>query len=83
MRSPIRVFAAAAFIVALAGCSSVDDRTGARVFTGAAAGAAGGAVIGVLTGAQLKADGIGNLICGWMVHSKDGSPMKMGAWEPK
>ena len=39
-------------------------------------------VIGVLTGAQLKADGIGNLICGWMVHSKDGSPMKMGAWEP-
>ncbi|TIP61810.1 MAG: xanthine dehydrogenase family protein molybdopterin-binding subunit, partial [Mesorhizobium sp.] len=24
----------------------------------------------------------GNLICGWMIHSKDGSPMKMGAWSP-
>jgi aerobic carbon-monoxide dehydrogenase large subunit len=39
-------------------------------------------VIGVLTGKELKADGIGNLICGWMIHSKDGSPMKMGAWSP-
>ena len=39
-------------------------------------------VIGVLTGKELKADGIGNLICGWMVHSKDGTPMKMGAWSP-
>jgi aerobic carbon-monoxide dehydrogenase large subunit len=39
-------------------------------------------VIGVLTGKELKADGIGNIICGWMVHSKDGSPMKMGAWSP-
>jgi carbon-monoxide dehydrogenase large subunit len=39
-------------------------------------------VIGVLTGRQLKADGIGNLICGWMIHSKDGTPMKMGAWSP-
>jgi carbon-monoxide dehydrogenase large subunit len=39
-------------------------------------------VIGVLTGKQLQEDGIGNLICGWMIHSKDGSPMKMGAWRP-
>ncbi|MBA1139364.1 xanthine dehydrogenase family protein molybdopterin-binding subunit [Mesorhizobium neociceri] len=39
-------------------------------------------VIGVLTGKELKADGIGNLICGWMIHSKDGSPMKMGGWSP-
>ena len=39
-------------------------------------------VIDVLTGPQLKADGIGNLICGWMIHSKDGTPMKMGAWSP-
>ncbi|MGN7294883.1 xanthine dehydrogenase family protein molybdopterin-binding subunit [Rhizobium sp. SAFR-030] len=39
-------------------------------------------VIGVLEGRQLQADGIGNLICGWMIHSKDGSPMKMGAWRP-
>ncbi|WP_085032389.1 xanthine dehydrogenase family protein molybdopterin-binding subunit [Ensifer aridi] len=39
-------------------------------------------VIDVLDGKQLQADGIGNLICGWMIHSKDGSPMKMGAWRP-
>ena len=39
-------------------------------------------VVGVLTGRELKADGIGNIICGWMIHSKDGSPMKMGAWSP-
>ncbi|MBV9262420.1 MAG: xanthine dehydrogenase family protein, partial [Pseudolabrys sp.] len=34
-------------------------------------------VVAVLTGAQLANDKIGNLICGWMIHSKDGSPMKM------
>ena len=39
-------------------------------------------VIDVLDGKQLLADGIGNLICGWMIHSKDGSPMKMGGWRP-
>ncbi|MGB6117898.1 MAG: xanthine dehydrogenase family protein molybdopterin-binding subunit [Mesorhizobium sp.] len=39
-------------------------------------------VIDVLIGPQIKADGIGNLICGWMIHSKDGTPMKMGAWSP-
>jgi carbon-monoxide dehydrogenase large subunit len=37
-------------------------------------------VIDVLTGAQLAADKIGNLICGWMIHSTDGSPMNMGAY---
>ncbi|MGI9389645.1 MAG: xanthine dehydrogenase family protein molybdopterin-binding subunit [Boseongicola sp.] len=37
-------------------------------------------VVAVLTGARLTADGIGNLICGWAVPSKDGSPMNMGAW---
>ncbi len=37
-------------------------------------------VDGVLTGEQLAADGIGNLICGWMIKSKDGAPMKMGAY---
>src|SRR4029450_10835256 len=46
----------------------------------AAKGMPGG--IGVLTGKELKADGIGNLICGWMIHSHDGSGMKMGAWSP-
>jgi carbon-monoxide dehydrogenase large subunit len=39
-------------------------------------------VLAVLTGAELAGDKIGNLICGWMIHSKDGSPMKMGAWSP-
>src|SRR2546430_1297429 len=34
-------------------------------------------VLAVLTGAELAADKIGNLICGWMIKSKDGSPMKM------
>jgi carbon-monoxide dehydrogenase large subunit len=34
-------------------------------------------VVAVLTGAQLANDKIGNLICGWMIHSKDGTPMKM------
>ncbi|MCK5934111.1 MAG: xanthine dehydrogenase family protein molybdopterin-binding subunit [Fulvimarina manganoxydans] len=37
-------------------------------------------VIDILDGQQLKADRIGNLICGWAVSSKDGSPMKMGAY---
>jgi carbon-monoxide dehydrogenase large subunit len=34
-------------------------------------------VLAVLAGAELAADKIGNLVCGWMIHSKDGSPMKM------
>jgi carbon-monoxide dehydrogenase large subunit len=37
-------------------------------------------VLAVLNGQQLVDDKVGNLICGWMIHSKDGSPMKMGAW---
>jgi carbon-monoxide dehydrogenase large subunit len=37
-------------------------------------------VVAVLTGQQIVDDKIGNLICGWMIHSKDGTPMKMGAW---
>ncbi len=36
-------------------------------------------VLCVLTGKDVAADGLGGLICGWMVHSKDGSPMKTGA----
>jgi carbon-monoxide dehydrogenase large subunit len=36
-------------------------------------------VLAVLTGAELADDKIGGLICGWMIHSKDGSPMKMAA----
>src|SRR5690606_22967275 len=46
-----------------------------RVDTAAAAASPG--VLAVLTGEQLQADKIGYLVCGWMIHSKDGSPMKM------
>ncbi|MGE0256518.1 MAG: xanthine dehydrogenase family protein molybdopterin-binding subunit [Alphaproteobacteria bacterium] len=38
-----------------------------------AAGAPG--VAGVFTGADLEAAGVGGLPCGWLIHSKDGSPM--------
>ncbi len=51
-----------------------------KIDTKKAAGMPG--VVAVLTGKELKADGIGNIICGWMIHSKDGTPMKMGAWSP-
>jgi carbon-monoxide dehydrogenase large subunit len=37
-------------------------------------------VVAVLTGQELVDDKVGNLICGWAITSKDGSPMKMGAW---
>src|SRR5262249_6569617 len=43
---------------------------------GAAARAMPG-VLTVLSGVDLASDKIGNLICGWMITSKDGSPMKM------
>src|ERR1700689_2705242 len=36
-------------------------------------------VLGIFTGADIEADKLGGLICGWMIHSKDGSPMKAGA----
>jgi aerobic carbon-monoxide dehydrogenase large subunit len=45
-----------------------------RIDTGAAASAAG--VAAVFTGADMAADGIGGLPCGWLINSKDGSPMK-------
>ena len=35
--------------------------------------------LAVLTGADIAKDKVGGLICGWMIHSKDGSPMKAGA----
>src|SRR5260370_18780470 len=37
-------------------------------------------VVGVLTGKELVEDKIGNLICGWAITSKDGTPMKMSEW---
>jgi carbon-monoxide dehydrogenase large subunit len=36
-------------------------------------------VLAVYTGADLAADKVGGLICGWAIFSKDGSPMKVGA----
>jgi carbon-monoxide dehydrogenase large subunit len=36
-------------------------------------------VIAVFTGDDIAADKVGSLICGWMIHSKDGSPMKAGS----
>lgn len=36
-------------------------------------------VCAIFTGKDLADDKIGGLICGWMIHSKDGSPMKAGA----
>jgi carbon-monoxide dehydrogenase large subunit len=32
----------------------------------------------VFTGEDIARDKVGGLICGWMIHSKDGSPMKAG-----
>jgi carbon-monoxide dehydrogenase large subunit len=42
--------------------------------TTAAAKAAG--VVTIYTGKDMEADGIGGLPCGWLIHSKDGSPMQ-------
>ncbi|OYU50554.1 MAG: carbon monoxide dehydrogenase [Rhizobiales bacterium PAR1] len=36
-------------------------------------------VVGILTGADIEKDKVGGLICGWMIHNKDGSPMRAGA----
>ena len=35
-------------------------------------------VVGIFTAKDVAEDKIGGLICGWMIHSKDGSPMKAG-----
>ncbi|MGD0721052.1 MAG: xanthine dehydrogenase family protein molybdopterin-binding subunit [Roseiarcus sp.] len=45
----------------------------------AAAALASPGVVAVFTGDDIAADKVGGLICGWMIHSKDGSPMKAGA----
>jgi len=36
-------------------------------------------VVAIFTGDDIAADKVGGLICGWMIHSKDGSPMQAGA----
>jgi carbon-monoxide dehydrogenase large subunit len=45
----------------------------AGIDANAAAKAAG--VAAIYVGADLAADGVGGLPCGWQIHSKDGSPM--------
>ena len=52
------------------------DRPHARILDieTAAAGAAPG-VVAVFTGADMQADGVGGIPCGWQLHNKDGSPM--------
>ncbi|MCZ0736462.1 xanthine dehydrogenase family protein molybdopterin-binding subunit [Phreatobacter sp. AB_2022a] len=35
-------------------------------------------VVAVFTGEDVAADKVGGLICGWMIHSKDGTPMRAG-----
>src|SRR5947199_6954548 len=35
-------------------------------------------VVEVYTGDDIAADKVGGLICGWLIHSKDGSPMNAG-----
>ncbi|MBZ0216191.1 MAG: xanthine dehydrogenase family protein molybdopterin-binding subunit [Fimbriimonadaceae bacterium] len=47
-----------------------------KVDTSAAMAAPG--VVAVFTGADIAEAGIGGLICGWMIHNKDGSPMSAG-----
>jgi carbon-monoxide dehydrogenase large subunit len=49
-----------------------------RIDASAALAAPG--VVSVLTGADAVADKIGAHVCGWTIHSKDGSPMKVGAY---
>ncbi|MBV8456521.1 MAG: xanthine dehydrogenase family protein molybdopterin-binding subunit, partial [Acetobacteraceae bacterium] len=45
-----------------------------RISVDAAQAAPG--VVAVFTGADMAADNIGGLPCGWLIHNKDGSPMK-------
>jgi len=44
-----------------------------RIDTAAALAAPG--VVAVFTGADMQADNVGGLPCGWQIHNKDGSPM--------
>lgn len=53
--------------------SSVAHGDIRRIDTAAAAAAPG--VVRVFTGQDLKADGVGNLPCGWLVKNIDGKPM--------
>ena len=53
-----------------------SDRPHARLGAiDTAAAKASPGVVAVFTGADMAADGIGGLPCGWQIHNKDGSPM--------
>ena len=39
-------------------------------------------MVAVFTGADMAADGVGGLPCGWLIKNKDGSPMKEPAHPP-
>jgi carbon-monoxide dehydrogenase large subunit len=39
-------------------------------------------VVAIFTGADMAADGVGGLPCGWQIHNKDGSPMQEPAHPP-
>ena len=47
-----------------------------------AAAAKSPGVVAIFTGADMAADGVGGLPCGWQIHSKDGSPMAEPAHPP-
>ena len=51
-----------------------------RIDTSKALAAPG--VVAVFTGADMAADGVGGLPCGWLIKNKDGSPMKEPAHPP-
>jgi aerobic carbon-monoxide dehydrogenase large subunit len=54
-----------------------SDRPHARIVRiGVDAAKAAPGVVAVFTGAELAAENIGGLPCGWLIHNKDGSPMK-------
>jgi aerobic carbon-monoxide dehydrogenase large subunit len=53
-----------------------SDRPHAKIASIDMAGAAKApGVVAVFTGADLAADNVGGLPCGWQIHNKDGSPM--------
>ena len=53
-----------------------SDRPHARIRgIDAAATRAAPGVVAVFTGADLQADNVGGVPCGWQIHNKDGSPM--------
>ncbi len=54
-----------------------SDRPHAKIVRiGVDAAKAAPGVVAVFTGADMVAENIGGLPCGWLIHNKDGSPMK-------